>query len=72
MLVLEVGPGKGSYTFEVAKRVPDGNVITIDIQESVIQKLKRKCEEFGITNVEPKVENVYNLRFNDKTFDRVF
>lgn len=72
MLVLEVGPGKGSYTFEVAKRVPDGKIIAIDIQESVVRKLKQKCEELHITNLEPKVGNVYNLHFEDEMFDRIF
>ena len=72
MLVLEVGPGKGSYTFEVAKRVPNGKIITIDIQESVIRKLEQKCREMDITNVEPKVADVYDLSFEDETFDRIF
>ena len=60
-IVLEVGPGKGTYTLEVAKRVPDGKVVAIDIQESVVGRLKRRCEESAITNVEPKVMDVYNL-----------
>ncbi len=72
MFILEVGPGKGTYTFEVAKRVPDGKVIAIDIQESVIKKLKKKCEELGITNIEPKIMDVYNLNFDNEVFDRVF
>ena len=72
MFILEVGPGKGTYTFEVAKRVPDGKVIAIDIQESVARKLKKKCEELGITNVEPRIMDVYNLNFDEEVFDRVF
>ena len=72
MIILEVGSGKGTYTFEVAKRVPDGKVITIDIQERVVKKLKKKCEESGITNVEPKIMDVYNLNFDNEVFDRVF
>jgi len=72
MFVLEVGPGKGTYTFEVAKRVPNGKIITIDIQESVVRKLKKKCERLGITNVEPKVMDVYNLNFENEMFDRIF
>jgi ubiquinone/menaquinone biosynthesis C-methylase UbiE len=72
MLLLEVGPGKGTYTFEVAKQVPDGKIIAIDIQESVVRKLKKKCEELGITNVETKVMDVYDLNFDNEVFDRVF
>ena len=72
MLLLEVGPGKGTYTFEVAKQIPNGKIITIDIQESVVRKLKEKCEESGIKNVEPKVMDVYNLNFDNEVFDRAF
>lgn len=43
MFVLEVGPGKGTYTIEVAKRVPDGKVVAVDIQESVVNRLKRNA-----------------------------
>lgn len=40
MSVLDVGPGKGTYTIEVAKRVPKGKVVAIDMQESVINRLE--------------------------------
>lgn len=73
MQVLEVGPGKGSYTFEVAKRVsPNGKVIAVDIQESVVRRLEQKCRERNIDNVEPRVADVYDLNFEDETFDRIF
>ena len=72
MSVLEVGPGKGTYTIEVAKRVPNGKVVAIDIQESVINRLEQKCKEQGINNMEPKVMDVYDLIFEDEVFDRIF
>ena len=71
MSVLEVGPGKGTYTIEVAKRVPNGKVVAIDIQESVINRLEQKCKEQGINNMEPKVMDVYDLIFEDEVFDRI-
>ena len=72
MLVLEVGPGKGTYTIEVAKRVPDGKVVAIDIQERVIRKLKQRCKEIGINNIEPKIMDIYSLDFQNEVFDRIF
>jgi len=60
MSVLEVGPGKGTYTIEVAKRVPNGKVVAIDIQESVVNRLEQKCREQGINNMEPKVMDCLN------------
>ena len=72
MHVLEVGPGKGSYTIEVARRVPNGKVVAIDIQESIVKKLEQKCGELGIDNIEPRVMDIYNLNFENEVFDRIF
>ncbi|MFX1474904.1 MAG: hypothetical protein ACFFCO_05410, partial [Promethearchaeota archaeon] len=36
MSVVEIGPGKGSYTLTIAERVaPEGRVFAVDIQEEV-------------------------------------
>ena len=38
MIVIEVGPGKGSYTKAVAEKLmPNGKVYAIDIQEYIIK-----------------------------------
>lgn len=72
MVIVEIGPGKGSYTKELAKRVlPDGRVYAIDIQESVINWLKRRIKKENITNIIPKIDDAYNLSFEDGSVDRV-
>jgi ubiquinone/menaquinone biosynthesis C-methylase UbiE len=72
MIVLEIGPGKGNYTKAVAERIlPRGKVYAIDIQESVIERLKKRIKREGITNIIPKIENAYNLSFADESVDRV-
>ncbi|MFB0561274.1 MAG: class I SAM-dependent methyltransferase [Candidatus Lokiarchaeia archaeon] len=72
MIVVEIGPGKGNYTKAVAEKLlPDGKVYAIDIQESVIERLKRKIEKEGITNIVPKIDDAYNLSFADESVDRV-
>jgi len=54
MKVLEIGPGKGSYTKAVAKQIlPNGTVYAIDIQESVIINLQKRLEKEGISNIKP-------------------
>jgi len=73
MVVLEVGPGKGSYTIEVARRLyPEGRVYAIDIQEAVVSSLRRRVEREGVTNVYPAVDDAYDLSFEDSSVDRVF
>ena len=73
MVVVEIGPGKGSYTIEVAKRVqPDGKVYAIDIQEVVVNSLKKRVKREGVTNIFPIVDDAYNLSFKEDSVDRVF
>jgi len=73
MSILEIGPGPGTFTFEVAKKVgKDGHVSTIDIQESIVSELNEKIKKQGIENVSARQASVYELPFSDKNFDRVF
>lgn len=72
MIVVEIGPGKGSYTKAFAERVlPEGNVYAVDISESVIQRLKETVEKEGSPNIIPQIDNAHNLSFQDKSVDRV-
>ncbi len=73
MLVLEVGPGTGTYTIAAARRVGDrGSVITIDIEPKMVERVKRRIEEEGIKNVEAQVADVYELPFEEDLFDVVY
>lgn len=72
MKVVEVGPGKGSYTVAVAERVlPDGEVYAVDIQESVVERLKKRIGREAITNIHPRIDDAYALSFEDGSVDRV-
>lgn len=72
MIVVEIGPGKGSYTKSLAKSVlPDGKVYAIDIQESIIKRLKKRIEKEKIENIIPKIDDAYNLSLEDESVDRV-
>ena len=72
MTVLEVGPGNGRYTIEAARRVGNtGKVIAIDIEPKMIERVTRRAQVEGVTNLEAKIANVYALPFDDGTFDAV-
>ncbi|MFX1537573.1 MAG: class I SAM-dependent methyltransferase [Promethearchaeota archaeon] len=72
MIVVEIGPGKGSYTKAVAKKVlPNGKVYAIDIQEAVIEYLQRRVKRENIPNILPKINNAYNFSFEDASIDRI-
>ncbi len=72
MTVLEVGPGNGRYTIELARRVgPMGRVVTVDIEPRMIERVKQRAEAEGITNLDAKVSYVYDLPYDDGTYDAV-
>ena len=73
MTVLEVGPGNGRYTVETARRVGNtGRVIAVDIEPKMIERVQQRAQVEGITNLEAKVANVYNLPFQDGMFDAIY
>ncbi|NLF89315.1 methyltransferase domain-containing protein [Candidatus Bathyarchaeota archaeon] len=72
MIVVEIGPGKGNYTKAVASRLlPNGKVYAIDIQEWIINKLKKKVQKEQITNIEPRIDNAKKCSFSNDSIDRV-
>lgn len=72
MTVVEIGPGKGSYTKAIAKKIlPDGKVFAVDISGKVIERLKKRVVKEGITNIIPKIDDAYNFSFANESVDRV-
>jgi len=72
MQVLEVGPGNGRYTMATARRVGEtGRVVAIDIEPKMVERVRSRLEAEGIPNVEARVADVYDLPFDDETFDAV-
>ena len=72
MTVLEIGPGNGTYTVAAARRVGDaGKVVAVDIEPKMIERVERRAQAEGITIIEARVANVYDLPFDDETFDAI-
>jgi ubiquinone/menaquinone biosynthesis C-methylase UbiE len=47
--VLEVGPGMGFFTLELAKLVgPHGRVVTVDCQERMLARLRERARRAGV------------------------
>lgn len=42
--VLEIGPGSGFYSREVARRLTSGELILLDLQPEMLEKARRKLE----------------------------
>ena len=73
MRVLEVGPGNGTYTLGAAHVIgPEGELVTIDIEPKMIDRVHQRIEAEGIANIEARVANVYDLPFGDQSFDLIY
>jgi ubiquinone/menaquinone biosynthesis C-methylase UbiE len=49
MTVLEIGPGMGFFTVELARRVgPTGRVVAVDVQPRMLAGLRRRVERAGV------------------------
>jgi len=70
---LELGPGPGIFTVEVARRVgPKGHLVAVDIQPEMIAQVEKRVREAGLANVETRVSDAYHLPLDDESVDRAF
>ena len=71
--VLEVGPGTGYYTLEMAEWVkPDGQVDILDLQPEMLDHTMRRAGERGLANVTPTQSDATAMPFEDGTYDAAY
>lgn len=70
--VLEAGCGVGAQTIILANNSPEANITSIDISEESIDQLKDLLKKNNISNVKFQIGDIFNLPFDDETFDHVF
>ena len=70
--VLEVGPGSGYYSLEVAKRIPDGRLRLLDIQQEMLNKSEGKLRAAGLENFTTHQSDGRSLPFEGNSIDAIF
>jgi ubiquinone/menaquinone biosynthesis C-methylase UbiE len=71
--VLEVGPGTGYYTLDVAKQIaPDGVLDILDLQQEMLDHTMRKARERHIANIVPTQGDAQELPYPDDIFDATY
>jgi protein-L-isoaspartate O-methyltransferase len=71
--ILEVGPGTGYYTLEVAEWVkPDGQVDMLDLQQEMLEHTMQRAGQRGLANVTPTQSDAIAMPYEDATFDAAF
>jgi ubiquinone/menaquinone biosynthesis C-methylase UbiE len=70
--VLEIGPGTGYYTLDLAEWLgPDGRVEIFDIQREMLDHTMRRAAERGLANVTPTEGDARELPYEEDSFDGV-
>jgi SAM-dependent methyltransferase len=70
--ILEIGPGTGYYSLEVAPRLGDGSLAIFDIQQQFLDHTARAGAERGIQNIEPTLGDAQQLPYGDESFDAAY
>ena len=70
--ILDIGCGSGVPTIELAK-LSDGEIIGIDINQSLLDQLNRKIEEEGFSSRVKTVKcSLFEIDFPDESFDIIW
>ncbi|HET6570761.1 MAG TPA: methyltransferase domain-containing protein [Solirubrobacterales bacterium] len=70
--VLEIGPGTGYYTLDIAEWLgPDGRVEIFDLQREFLDHVMRRAGERGLANVTPTQGDATALPYEDDSVDAV-
>ena len=68
-VIADIGAGTGYYSFRLAKKVPNGKVYAVDIQDEMIDVLKRKKAQIKDSVVEVIKSSVKSLNLPDNSVD---
>ena len=70
--ILDIGCGSGVPTLELAK-LSNGEIVGIDVDQSLLDKLNRKIEKEGFSNrVKTRKCSLFEIDFPDESFDIIW
>ena len=70
--ILEIGPGTGYYTLDMAGWVEPGGAIEIfDLQQEFLDHTMERAEERGLSNVHPTQGDATELPYEDGSVDAI-
>jgi ubiquinone/menaquinone biosynthesis C-methylase UbiE len=73
MAVAEIGAGRGRYVVQLAVRVGEtGRVYAEDIDARALLHLKKRCQKWGLTNVQTILGEVTDPKLPENELDLIF
>jgi ubiquinone/menaquinone biosynthesis C-methylase UbiE len=70
--ILEIGPGTGYYSLEIASAIEPGTLHVFDLQQEMLDHTMRRAGERGIANITPTQGDAQALPYDDATFDAAY
>src|SRR5919197_899867 len=70
--ILEIGPGTGYYSLEIASAIEPGTLHVFDLQQEMLDHTMRRAGERGIANITPARGDAQALPYEDATFDAAY
>ena len=68
-VVADIGAGTGFFSFRIAKKIPSGKVLAVDIQPEMLDMIEFLKKENNITNVEPILGTIKNPNLPPNSVD---
>lgn len=71
--MLEIGPGVGVHALPIASSLlPNGVLDVLDVQQEMLDELKRRAANSGLTNIAPTQGDAQKLPYPDHIFDAAY
>jgi SAM-dependent methyltransferase len=70
--VLEAGCGVGAQTITLAAQSPEATITSVDISTNSVVAARAAVAEAGLTNVTVQQADIFDLPFDEASFDHVF
>lgn len=68
-VVADIGAGTGYFSFRIARVVPQGRVLAVDVQPEMLTKLRTRAQASGVDNVEPVQGSITDPNLPANTVD---
>jgi len=70
--VLELGPGPGYFSPKVARSIPEGKLVLVDVQQEMLDMARERLKGKSFQNVEFYRGDAVSLPVESESFDVVF
>ncbi len=66
---IDLATGTGDFAFLLARKAPNGKIIGVDISRKMLAGARYRLSKLAFQNVDFQYGNIYDLPFDDDTFD---